>query len=99
MLRPVRETMGIAGGVRNLPSLFTGTLTAMLRNPNDQSVLADAPLRSDALFGKAKAGKARTAGRSIELIIGNGADAPRYLRMPVAAGSLSPAPEPPLASN
>jgi pilus assembly protein CpaB len=77
----------------------TGTLTAMLRNPNDQSVLSDAPLSSDALFGTAKTRKARASGRSIELIIGNGAGAPRYLRMPVAAGSLSPAPEPPLASN
>ncbi len=77
----------------------TGTLTAMLRNPHDQSVLADAPLSSDQLFATAKPrGKARS-GRSIELIIGNGAGAPRYLRMPVAEGSLSPAPEPPLASN
>jgi len=30
LLRPVREEMGIAGGVRNLPWLFTGTFTAML---------------------------------------------------------------------
>ena len=30
MLRPVRETMGIAGGVRNLQWLFTGTFIAML---------------------------------------------------------------------
>ena len=30
MLRPVRETMGIAGGVDNLPWLFTGTFVAML---------------------------------------------------------------------
>jgi pilus assembly protein CpaB len=78
----------------------TGTLTAMLRNPHDQSVLSDAPLSSDALFATGKArGKARASGRSIELIIGNGAGAQRYLRMPVAQGSLSPAPQPPLASN
>ncbi len=30
ILRPLREEMGIAGGVRNLPWLFTGTLVAML---------------------------------------------------------------------
>ncbi|MBS7458724.1 NTP/NDP exchange transporter [Coralloluteibacterium stylophorae] len=30
MLRPVRETMGIAGGVDNLQWLFTGTFVAML---------------------------------------------------------------------
>lgn len=30
MLRPVRETMGIAGGVRNLQWLFTGTFIATL---------------------------------------------------------------------
>ena len=30
MLRPVRETMGIAGGVRNLQWLFTGTFVATL---------------------------------------------------------------------
>ncbi len=30
MLRPVRETMGIAGGVENLQWLFTGTFVAML---------------------------------------------------------------------
>jgi AAA family ATP:ADP antiporter len=30
MLRPVRETMGIAGGVRNLQWLFTGTFAATL---------------------------------------------------------------------
>jgi pilus assembly protein CpaB len=77
----------------------TGTMTAMLRNPNDQSVLTDAPLRSDELFATVKARKARASGRSIELIIGNGSEAPRYLRMPVADTSPSPAPEPPLASN
>lgn len=30
MLRPVRETMGIAGGVDNLQWLFTGTFIATL---------------------------------------------------------------------
>ncbi len=30
ILRPLREEMGIAGGVRNLPWLFTGTFAAML---------------------------------------------------------------------
>ena len=30
ILRPIRDQMGVAGGVRNLPWLFTGTLTAML---------------------------------------------------------------------
>ncbi len=30
MLRPIRETMGVAGGVRNLPWLYMGTLGAML---------------------------------------------------------------------
>lgn len=30
VLRPIRDQMGVAGGVRNLPWLFTGTLTAML---------------------------------------------------------------------
>jgi ATP:ADP antiporter, AAA family len=30
LLRPVRETMGIAGGVKNLQWLFTGTFVAML---------------------------------------------------------------------
>ncbi len=30
ILRPVREEMGITGGVRNLPWLFTGTFLAML---------------------------------------------------------------------
>jgi len=30
MLRPVRETMGIAGGVQNLQWLFTGTFIATL---------------------------------------------------------------------
>ena len=30
ILRPLREEMGIAGGVRNLPWLFTGTFLVML---------------------------------------------------------------------
>lgn len=30
VLRPIRDEMGVAGGVRNLPWLFTGTLIAML---------------------------------------------------------------------
>lgn len=30
LLRPIRETMGIAGGVRNLPWLFTATFLTML---------------------------------------------------------------------
>ena len=30
ILRPIRDQMGVAGGVRNLPWLFSGTLLAML---------------------------------------------------------------------
>lgn len=30
ILRPIRDQMGVAGGVRNLPWLFTGTLVVML---------------------------------------------------------------------
>jgi AAA family ATP:ADP antiporter len=30
VLRPIRDDLGVAGGVRNLPWLFTGTLLAML---------------------------------------------------------------------
>ena len=30
ILRPIRDQMGVAGGVNNLPWLFTGTLIAML---------------------------------------------------------------------
>ncbi len=30
MLRSVRETMAIVGGVRNIPWLFTGTFTVMI---------------------------------------------------------------------
>src|SRR5271165_6674777 len=30
VLRPIRDELGVAGGVRNLPWLFSGTLLAML---------------------------------------------------------------------
>src|ERR1700754_1485458 len=30
VMRPIRDELGVAGGVRNLPWLFTGTLLAML---------------------------------------------------------------------
>jgi len=30
ILRPVRDEMGVAGGVRNLPSLFAATFLVML---------------------------------------------------------------------
>ena len=30
IMRPIRDEMGVAGGVRNLPWLFTGTLVAMI---------------------------------------------------------------------
>ena len=30
VLRPIRDELGVAGGVKNLPWLFTGTLLAML---------------------------------------------------------------------
>lgn len=33
MLRPVRETMGIAGGVQNLQWLFTATFAASIGGP------------------------------------------------------------------
>ncbi len=29
ILRPIREELGVSGGVRNLPCLFSGTLAAM----------------------------------------------------------------------
>jgi pilus assembly protein CpaB len=61
----------------------TGTLTAMLRNPNDRAVLSDAAITSDSLV--ARPAKAVTrSGRSIELIIGNGNGALSYSRIPVA---------------
>jgi pilus assembly protein CpaB len=66
----------------------TGTLTAMLRNPNDQAVLADTAITSDSLILTAKARAARKdqpAGRTIEMIIGNGSGTPRYSRIPVAS--------------
>lgn len=66
----------------------TGTLTAMLRNPNDQAVLADTAITSDSLTLTAKARAARKdrpAGRTIEMIIGNGSGTPRYSRIPVAS--------------
>jgi AAA family ATP:ADP antiporter len=41
ILRPIRDDMGIAGGVRNLPWLFTGTLLAMLLlNPAFSALVA-----------------------------------------------------------
>ena len=30
VIRPIRDDMGVAGGVQNLPWLFTGSLTGML---------------------------------------------------------------------
>jgi pilus assembly protein CpaB len=66
----------------------TGTLTAMLRNPNDQAVLADTAITSDSLILTAKARAARKdrpPGRTIEMIIGNGSGTPRYSRIPVAS--------------
>jgi AAA family ATP:ADP antiporter len=30
ILRPIRDELGVSGGVNNLPWLFTGTLVAML---------------------------------------------------------------------
>ena len=30
VIRPIRDDMGVAGGVENLPWLFTGSLTGML---------------------------------------------------------------------
>jgi pilus assembly protein CpaB len=62
----------------------TGTLTAMLRNPNDQAVLSDVALTSDSLLAKPKPAGA-PSGRSIELIVGNGSGALSYSRIPVAS--------------
>jgi AAA family ATP:ADP antiporter len=46
LLRPIRDNMGIAGGVRNLPWLFTGTLLAMLvLSPLFSSLVARLPRR------------------------------------------------------
>lgn len=61
----------------------TGTLTAMLRNPNDRALLSEAPTSSDSLIAK-PVKVAGPAGRSIELIIGNGNGALSYSRIPVA---------------
>jgi AAA family ATP:ADP antiporter len=47
IIRPLREEMGVAGGVRNLPWLFTGTLTAMLLvNPPFGALVAKFPRRT-----------------------------------------------------
>ena len=46
ILRPIREDMGVAGGVRNLPWLFLGTLTVMLIvNPIYGAVVSRVPRR------------------------------------------------------
>ncbi|SHH15298.1 NTP/NDP exchange transporter [Pollutimonas bauzanensis] len=45
-LRPLRDTMGVAGGVDNLPWLFTGTLLAMLAaNPLYAALVRRLPSR------------------------------------------------------
>ncbi len=46
VIRPIREQMGIAGGVRNLPWMFTGTLLLMLlANPMFSRLVARLPRR------------------------------------------------------
>ena len=46
VLRPIRDEMGVAGGVDNLPWLFTGTLVVMLLvNPVFAAVVARYPVR------------------------------------------------------
>ena len=46
VLRPIRDEMGVAGGVDNLPWLFTGTLVVMLlANPLFAAVVARWPVR------------------------------------------------------
>ncbi len=46
ILRPVRDTMGAAGGVRELPWLFTGTLIAMLAvHPVHAAIVSRLPRR------------------------------------------------------
>lgn len=46
IIRPLRDEMGVAGGVRNLPWLFTGTLLAMLvANPPFAALVARLPRR------------------------------------------------------
>ncbi len=45
VLRPIRDQMGIAGGIENLPWLFTATLVGMLtlKHPLRVAGEADAP--------------------------------------------------------
>jgi AAA family ATP:ADP antiporter len=44
ILRPIRDEMGVAGGVRNLPWLYTGTLVTMLvLNPAFAALVARLP--------------------------------------------------------
>lgn len=44
IIRPIRDTMGITGGVRNLPWMFTGTLIGMLiANPIFSAAVARYP--------------------------------------------------------
>ncbi len=46
IIRPIRDQMGLAGGVRNLPWLFTGTMTGMiLVNPLFSALVARYPRR------------------------------------------------------
>src|ERR1044071_9594725 len=44
ILRPIRDEMGVAGGVENLPWLFTGTLVGMMAvNPPFAALVARLP--------------------------------------------------------
>ena len=44
VIRPIRDEMGVAGGVSNLPWLFTGTLIGMmLANPLFAALVARLP--------------------------------------------------------
>lgn len=44
IIRPIRDEMGVAGGVENLPWLFTGTLTGMIAlNPPFAALVAKLP--------------------------------------------------------
>jgi AAA family ATP:ADP antiporter len=46
ILRPIRDEMAVASGVRNVPWLFTGTLAAMLvANPLYAAIVARLPVR------------------------------------------------------